>query len=95
MTALVEIRARRFLEDDAYWTAAAALQDGGYPATDRYGALLDQLHARGLLDDAGYRRRSGRNPPAADVTAHLQVAESASVYRAANAGDDRQGEMFE
>ena len=95
VTALVEIRARRFLEDDAYWTAAAALQDGGYPATDRYGALLDQLHARGLLDDAGYRRRSGRNPPAADVTAHLQVAESASVYRAANAGDDRQGEMFE
>ena len=95
VTALVEVRARRHLEDDAYWTAAAALRDGGYPATDCYGALLDQLHARGLLDDAGYRRRSGRNPPGADDTPQLQVAEPGSAYRAATAGDDRQGELFE
>ena len=95
VSALVEIRARGLQEDDAYWTAAAALRDVGYPATDRYGALLDQLHARGLLDDAGYRRRSGRNPPVAGDTPQLQVAESGSAYRAATSGDDRQGELFE
>ena len=94
VTALVEIRAGRLLEDDAYWTAAAVLRDVGYPANDRYGALLDQLHARGLLDDAGYRRRSGRNPPVADETPQLQVAEPGSAYRAATSGDDRQGELF-
>ena len=94
VSALVEIHAQGLLEDDAYWTAAAELRDVGYPATDRYGALLDQLHARGLLDDAGYRRRSGRNPPVADDTPQLQVAEPGSAYRAATSGDDRQGELF-
>ena len=33
---LVEIRARRLLDDDAFWTAAAALQDAGHPNADWY-----------------------------------------------------------
>ena len=95
VTALVEIRARRLLADDAYWATAAALRDGGHAGADRYGELLDQLHARGLLDDAGYRWRSGRNPPAADTASQLQVAESGSAYQATTSGDHRQGELFE
>ena len=93
VTALVEIRARRLLEDDAYWTVAATLQDGG--ATDHYGALLDQLHARELLDDVGYRRRSGCNPPSAEAGPQLQVAESGSTYQAATHEEGQQGELFE
>ena len=95
VTALVEIRARHLLDDDAYWTAAAVLLDGGHPATDRYGALLDQLHTRGLLDDAGYGDRRGVKPPAADDAPHEQVAESGSAYRAGTSGHHRQGKLFE
>jgi hypothetical protein len=95
VTALVEIRARRLMEDDAYWTVAAALRHGGHPATDQYGALLDQLHARGLLDDAGYRHRSGRKTRGAEDRSQLQVAESGSVYQAATHDADQQGELFE
>ena len=95
VTALVEVRSRRILDDDAFWTAAAALCNGGQSGADRYGELLDQLHARGLLDDAGYRWRSGRNPPATDGEPQLQVAESGPAYQATTSGDDRQGELFE
>ena len=95
LTALVEARARRLLDDDAYWTAAAALRDGDAPHADRYGQLLDSLRARGLLDDTDYRCRSGRNPPAPAVTPQLQAAESGPAYRAATSGDERQGELFE
>ena len=95
VTALVEIRARNVFDDDAYWNAAAALHDDGDAGTDRYRHLLDELHARGLLDGAGYRRRSGRNPPEADHAPQLQVAESGSAYRVAISGDDQQRELFE
>ena len=95
VTALVEVRSRRILDDDAFWTAAAALSDGAHSGADRYGELLIQLHARGLLDDASYRWRSGRNPPATDGEPQLQVAESGAAYGAATSGNDRQGELFE
>ena len=94
VAALVEIRARRFLDDDAYWSAATALRDSGNPEADWYGELLNQLHARGLLDDPGYRRRSGRNAPTADGAPQLQVAESGSAYQAADPSDGRPGELF-
>ena len=95
VTALVEVRARRFLDEDAYWTAADALRDAGDPRGDRYAQLLDRLRLRGLLDDADYRCRSGSNPPATADAPQLKVAESAPAYRAATSGDDGQGELFE
>ena len=94
VTALVEVRARGLVDEDAYWTAAHVLRDGDPPA-ERYGQLLDRLHMRGLLDDADYRSRSGRNPPRADDAPQLQVAESAPTYQAGAPGDGRQGELFE
>ena len=93
VTALVEVRARRTVNDDAFWRAAAVLRAGGDPRADRYGGLLDRLHARGLLADADDRYQSGRNPPAAADA--LQVAESATAYQTAASGDERQGELFE
>ena len=95
VTALVEIRARNVSDDDAYWNAAARLHDADDARSDRYGQLLDQLYARGLLDDAGYRRRSGCNPPKADDAPPLEEAESGSAYRVATPVDDQQGELFE
>ncbi|MDE0191069.1 MAG: hypothetical protein OXQ90_06900 [Gammaproteobacteria bacterium] len=95
VTVLVEVRGRRILDDDAYWIAAGALRDGSHETTDRYGTLLDQLHARGLLDDAGYRRRRGIEPPAAGNEPHLQVAEQGAAYRADTPGRDWRGELFE
>ena len=95
VAALVEIHARRILEDDAYWTSITTLRDGGHLTTAGYGELLDQLLARGLLDDASYRRRSGRNPPVADDTRQLQIAESGSAYQAATRDDGQQRELFE
>ena len=95
VTVLVEVRARRILDDDTYWIAAATLRDSGHETTNGYGALLDQLHERGLLDDAGYRRRRGIAPPDASDARHLTVAESGAAYRADASGSDWQGELFE
>ena len=95
VTVLVEVRAARLVDDDTFWTAAAELRDGVNPGTDRYGKLLDQLHARGFLDNIGYRLRSGRNPPAPDDTAQLRVAESGTSYQAAAPGAGEQEELFE
>ena len=94
VTAMVEARATGVLGDDAYWTAADAFRDGDAQHADLYGQLLDRLLALGLLDDADYCIRSGRNPPTAD-SPQLQVAESGPVYRVATPGDEQQGELFE
>ena len=95
VTALVEVRARRLLDEDAFWTAANKLRDGGDPHGGRYVQLLDRLRGRGLLDDADYRSRSGRDSHGAADTPQRQVAESRPAYGAATSGDDRQAELFD
>ena len=94
VTALVEVRSRRLLDDDSYWTAAAALRDRDAPHADRYGQLLDCLHARGFLDEADYRSRSGRNPPTVG-TLQRHVAEFGPAYQATTPGEEQQGDLFE
>ena len=94
VVALVEARAQGILDDDAYWAAADALRDGDAPHADRYGQLLDRLHARGLLDDTDYRSRRQGNPPTAD-TPQLQVAESGLAYRAVAPDDEKQRELLD
>ena len=93
ITALVEVRARRKVDDETFWIAAAALRAGADRSVDRYGELLNRLRARGLLADSGDRYQSGHNPPAAADA--LQVAESATAYQTAASGDERQGALFE
>ena len=73
----------------------ATLRDGGYLDETGYDQLLDKLHARGLLDDVGYRRRRGRNPPAPAGEPLSRVAEPRTDYRVATPPQDRQTDLFE
>ena len=58
-TVLLEIRSRNIADEDTYWKTVTALRDGGDLDENTYGQLLDKLHARGLVDDIGYRHRRG------------------------------------
>ena len=80
LTLLLEIRARNAMDEAVWWTTVDALQTSGHLAADHYGALLDELHARGLLDDLGYRRRRGRYPPAPSHEPLSRVAEPDANY---------------
>ena len=85
VTILAEIRARDVLYESAYWSMVSDLRSVGQLDDGNFGRLLDQLHARELLDEAEYRRRgiSGL-VPGAGIPA-LRVAET---------GLDRQDELF-
>lgn len=77
------------------------VDDGGRPphrrhlAPDRYGQLLDGLHARGLLDDLGYRRRRGHYPPAPSREPLPRVAEPDVDYHADPSPKDGQTDLFD
>ena len=94
-TVLFEIRSRNVVDEDAYWPLLAALRDGGYLDEPACARLLDKLHARGLPDDVGDRRRRGRNPPAPAAEPLARVAEPRTDYRAATPPRDRQTDLFE
>ena len=93
-TVLLDIRSRMVADEDAYWTTVAALRDGSDLDEITYGRLLDKLHARGLLDDVGYRHRRGRNPPAPAAEPLLRVAEPRTDYRVAAPPQGRQTDLF-
>ena len=58
----------------------------GHLDDDNFGRLLDRLHARELLDDADYRRRTGRDLPGPGTGMPAQ--------RAAETGPGGQPELF-
>ena len=94
MTVLLEVRARNLLDETAWWTTVDDLRTGGHLAADRYGQLLDGLHARGLLDDLGYRRR-GHYPPAPSHEPLPRVAEPDADYHKGAPPKDGQTDLFE
>ena len=93
-TVLLDIRSRMVADEDAYWGTVAALRDGSDLDEITYGRLLDKLHARGLLDDVGYRHRRRRNPPAPAAEPLLRVAEPRTDYRVAAPPQGRQTDLF-
>ena len=93
-TVLLEIRSRNVADEDTYWKTVNALRDGDDLDENTYGQLLDKLHARGLVDDMGYRHRRGRNPPAPAAEPLLRVAEPLTDYRVATPAQDRQTDLF-
>ena len=95
LTLLLEIRARNALDEAVWWTTVDALQTSGHLAANHYGALLDELHARGLLDDLGYRRRRGRYPPAPSHEPLSRVAEPDANYHTGTPPKDGQTDLFE
>ena len=95
VTALLEVRARNLLDETAWWTTVDDLRTGGYLAADRYSQLLDSLHARGLLDDLGYRRRRGHYPPAPSHGPLPRVAEPEADYHRGAPPKDDQTDLFE
>ena len=95
VTALLEVRARNLLDETAWWTTVDDLRTGGHLAADRYGQLLDSLHARGLLDDLGYRRRRGHYPPAPSHEPLPRVAEPEADYHRNAPPKDGQTDLFE
>ena len=82
MTTLLEVRAQNFLEENAYWTTVAALRDSRHLDEKNYAQLLDKLYNRNLIDDVGYRRRTGRKSPALPDEPLPRVAESEAEYEA-------------
>ena len=72
-----------------------ALRNGGHLDDSPYGQLLDELHARGHLDDIGYRRRRGYIPPSPSAERWLRVAEDRADYRASTPPEDPQQDLFE
>ena len=95
VTVLIEIRARNFLDETAWWTTVDDLRTGGHLAAARYSQLLDSLHARGLLDDLGYRRRRGHYPPAPSHEPLPRVAEPDADYHKGAPPKDGQTDLFE
>ena len=100
LTVLVEIRARSVDDEDTYWTttersAIGALRNGGHLDNSAYGQLLDELHARGHLDDIGYHRRRRYIPPTPTRERYLRVAEEPAEYRAGTPPQDPQPDLFE
>ena len=95
VTVLLEVRARNLLAETAWWTAVDDLRTGGHLAADRYGQLLDSLHARGLLDDLGSRRRRGHYPPAPSHEPLPRVAEPEADYHKGAPPKDGQTDLFE
>ena len=94
-TLLLEIRARNLLDEAAWWTTVDDLHTGGHLAPDRYGQLLDGLHARGLLDDLGYRRRRGYYPSVPSREPLPRVAEPDAAYHADTSPKDGQTDLFD
>ena len=92
---LLEVRARNRLDETAWWTTVDDLRIGGHLAADRYGQLLDSLHARGFLDDLGYRRRRGHYPPAPSHDPFPRVAESDADYHKGAPPKGGQTDLFE
>ena len=86
VTVLSEIRARDILYESAWWSMVTDLRSAGHLDDDSFGRLLDRLHARDLLSDSDYRRRSGRALPA--------TAADLPAQRVAETGPGRQPELF-
>ena len=95
VTVLFEVRSRSVADEGSFWTLVAALLAGGHLDENAYGQILDKLHARGLLDDLGYRRRRGRTPPSPTGERFLRVAEEPADYRADPRPQDWQPDLFE
>ena len=56
-------RLRNVADEDSCWSTVTALRDCGELDENTYNQLLDKLHARGLLDDIGYRSRRDVSSP--------------------------------
>ena len=96
VTVLAEIRARDILYEGAYWSMVADLRRAGHLHDGGYARLLDQLHARELLDSDAYRRRGGRAMSATDVGMPAQrVAETAPGGQPELFPTRRQQKLFE
>ena len=86
VTVLTEIRARDLLYESAWWSLVDELRGAGHLDDDSFGRLLDRLHARELLSNADYRRRSGQALPATGTDLPAQ--------RVADTGPAGQPELF-
>ena len=95
LTVLLEIRSRSVADEATYWTMVATLRNGDNLDDSAYGQLLDELHARGYLDDIGYRSRRGYIPPSPSSERYLRVAEEPAEYRANTPPPDPQPDLFE
>ena len=84
-------RGRRVVSRVLGWLRAG----GDHLDDTAYGQLLDGLHARGHLDDLGYRRRRGYIPPSPSAERWLRVAEDRAEYRANTPPPDPQPDLFE
>ena len=94
VTMLAEVCGQRVMQDDAYWTMVSLLRDEGDLDDRGFCQLLDRLHARGWLDDIGYRRRRGVMPSVLSAEVALRVAESPAQYQADTRSQDRQPDLF-
>ena len=96
-TALLEIRLRNIVDEDAYWSTLTALREGGDLDENTYGQLLDKIHARGLLNDVGSRRRHDGIPLGATRTDEplLRVAERKADYQVDTRPKSGQSDLFD
>ena len=85
VTVLAEIRERDMLYESAWWALVDELRGTGHLDDYGHGRLLNRLHARELLDDADYRRRTGQDAPA---------GAGMPAERAAETGPGGQPELF-
>ena len=81
VTTLLQIRAREVLRDNPYWAVVTDLCNEGHLDKNAYNHLLDGLHARKLISDFEYRRRTGREAPPPRVDPLSQVAEPEVEYK--------------
>ena len=96
-TALFEIRSRNVADEDSYWSTVTALRDCGELDANTYEQLLDKLHASGLLEDIGYRRRRDGTPLAlAETGEHLsRVADGEADYKVDPRSKNHQADLFD
>ena len=86
---------RNVADEDSYWSTVTALRDCGELDANTYSQLIDKLHARGLLDDIGYRSRRDVSSLTRSRKPLMRVAESPPVYTATQSTTNRQPDLFE
>ena len=95
VTLLVEVRARNVLYEAPYWTMVDDLRNRGHLNETTHLLLLDELYARKLMDEAEYRRRSGRDAPTPETEPLPMVAEPEPDYDSKPSAKGGQKKLFE